>query len=97
MKTFKTALLIIGLWALLCAPGYFWPRYMDSPFGLLAAIPFLSVYLFHAAGVPGLLEHNGACGWGWCSPTVFGWAFIAAFWLLVIWLLARVIVRLRGK
>ena len=42
----------------------------------------------HRLGIPGLLEHNGACGWGWCAPTVFGWAFLCVVWGLVAWLLA---------
>lgn len=97
MKTLKVMALIIGVYALLCLPGLVWPQYLDSPIGLLAAIPFLSVYAFHAIGIPGLLEHNGACGWGWCAPTPFGWVFIAAVWLLVVWGLARLIVALRKK
>jgi hypothetical protein len=31
-------------------------------------VPFISVYAIHSLGIPGLLQHDGACGWGWCAP-----------------------------
>ena len=73
----------------LCVPALIWPNYLDSPIGLIVAIPYLSVYLFHSLGIPGLLQNNGACGWGWCPPSMFGWGFLCTFWLAVLWLLAR--------
>ena len=88
-RTFTILALILLACFLLAVPGYFWPSYLDSPAGLLVAVPYLSIYLFHKAGVPGLLEHNGLCGWGWCAPTLFGWCFIVAFWLMLAWWLAR--------
>ena len=64
---------------------------------LLVLVPLLSIYLFHRLGVPGLLEHGGHCGWGWCAPTPYGWAFLAIFWLavaaLAAWGLARITMR----
>jgi hypothetical protein len=87
-RVFKTLAIIVVLYFLLLSPGLIWPGYLDSPVGLLVAIPFLSVYLFHRIGIPFLLEHNGACGWGWCAPTIFGWVFICVFWLIIAWLLA---------
>lgn len=94
MQTIRTikimAALLLGYF-LIWLPALFSSAYLDSPIGIIAALPFLSVYLFHLAGVPGLLEHNGACGWGWCAPTVFGWIFIACFWFFMFWLAARLI------
>ena len=87
-RTLRFLAALIGLFALLVSPALFWPGYLDSPAGLIVAVPFLSIYLFHQFGIPGLLEHNGACGWGWCAPTPFGWVFLCAFWLLLAWLLA---------
>ena len=87
-RTLRFFVALIGLFALLVSPALFWPGYLDSPAGLIVAVPFLSIYLFHQFGIPGLLEHNGACGWGWCAPTPFGWVFLCAFWLLLAWLLA---------
>jgi hypothetical protein len=87
-RTLKTLALILAIYGLLLLPALIWPSYLDSPAGVLLLIPMLSVYLFHKAGVPGLLEHDGLCGWGWCSPTVFGWLFVAIFWLAVAWLVA---------
>jgi hypothetical protein len=95
MKTLKVMALFIGIYALLCMPAYFSPQYADSPMGVLIAIPFLSVYVFHSIGIPGLLEHSGACGWGWCAPTAFGWIFIVSVWLLAAWMVARLVVMLR--
>lgn len=86
--TLRILALILAGYALLVLPGFIWPSYFDSPAGLLVLVPLLSAYFFHKIGVPGLLEHNGLCGWGWCSPTMFGWVFVAAFWVLVTWLLA---------
>jgi hypothetical protein len=87
-RVLKTLAIIIAIYFLLLSPGLIWPGYLDSPVGLLVAIPYLSVYLFYGIGIPFLLEHNGACGWSWCAPTVFGYVFIIVFWLLLAWLLA---------
>jgi hypothetical protein len=73
---------LVALQILLALPGLFWPEYLDSPIGLVLVMPFLSVYLFHTLGVPGLLQHNGLCGWGWCAPTILGWFLIGAVWLV---------------
>ncbi|MBT9487016.1 MAG: hypothetical protein IV093_05840 [Rubrivivax sp.] len=89
--------LIVGAWALVLMPGLWWPGYLDSPIGLLAAMPYLSIYLFHAVGVPGLLQNGGLCGWGWCPPTLFGWGFLGAVWGAVAWGLARLIHRARSR
>lgn len=79
---------IVVLCAALLAPALFWDGYLDSPLGVVAVMPYLSIYLFHAAGIPGLLQNGGACGWGWCAPTLFGWIFLVAVWLGIAWLLA---------
>ncbi len=81
------ALFVVG-YLLLLLPGVYWPEYFDSPAGLLLLVPYFSIHIFHKLGVPGLLEHNGLCGWGWCSPTVFGVIFITVFWLTLAWALA---------
>lgn len=87
-RTLKVLLILVAGYMALLLPSAVWPAYLDSPVGIIAIIPFLSVYVFHKIGIPGLLEHNGLCGWGWCAPTLFGWVFIVLFWLLVAWLLA---------
>lgn len=88
-RTLKIMAVLVCLYGLALLPALRWPEYLDSPAGVLVLLPYLSVYLFHSLGVPGLLEHNGLCGWGWCAPTPFGWAFVATLWLLVIWGVAR--------
>jgi hypothetical protein len=87
-RTLKTLAGLLGLFALLSLPAAVWPNYLDSPFGLLVAVPYLSIYAFDMIGIPGLLQSHGACGWGWCAPSVFGWIFLCATWLLITWLLA---------
>lgn len=84
-RILKFLAVFVGGYILLLIPGAIWPGYFDSPAGLLLLVPYFSVLIFHKLGVPGLLEHNGLCGWGWCSPTVFGVIFVAAFWLFVVW------------
>ena len=84
-RTLKFRAIIVAAYILLMLPSAIWPVYFDSLTNYLLLPPYLSVSLFHMLGVPGLLEHNGLCGWGWCAPTVFGWIFVAAFCLLVAW------------
>lgn len=91
-----TVLIVIG-YALLWLPALLWDRYLDSPVGLIAAFPVISVYLFHKLGVPGLLEHGGACGWGWCAPTAFGWVFIVLVWFGLAVAIARLVVAVGRK
>lgn len=86
--TFRTLALLMAGYGLLLLPGAFWPAYLDSPVGILLVFPYLSVYVFHGLGVPGVLQNHGACGWGWCAPTPFGWLFLSVFWLAVAWLVA---------
>lgn len=93
-RTLKIAAVLLLIYLALLVPAIFWPNYLDSPFGLVAAIPFLFIYVFHGVGIPGLLQNHGACGWGWCAPTFFGWAFLVIFWALVTWLVAYLIASL---
>jgi len=88
LRTLKFFAAIVLVFLLLSLPGLVWPAYLDSPAGLAVAVPYLSIYLFHQMGIPGLLEHNGLCGWGWCPPTAFGWGFLTTFWLLLVWIVA---------
>ena len=63
----------------------------------LVLVPFLTPHFFHSLGVPGLLEHGGHCGWGWCSPSPLGWTLMAAVWLAIAWLAAWGLARLGRK
>lgn len=87
---------LMGVYLLLCVPLFVWPGLIDNPVGVILALPFISLYIFDAIGIPGLLENDGACGWGWCGPTPFGVVFVGIFWLLIAWLLARLIIRVTG-
>lgn len=92
--TLKVMTIIVAVYLAALLPALVWDGYLDSPVGLLVVFPYLSVYLFHSLGVPGLLQQAGACGWGWCRPTLFGWVFMATFWLAVAWIAARLFVHL---
>lgn len=92
-RTLKTLAAVLGGYAFLVAAGFLAPA-LQPVSTVLVLVPFLSVYLFHRIGIPGLLEHDGMCGWGWCSPTPLGWAFLAVFWLAAAWLAAWGIARL---
>ena len=92
-RTWTVFAWIVGRYGEVLLPGAWFPGYLDSPIGVLAAIPYLSVYLFHALGVPWLLQNTGACGWGRCRPTPFGWSSLLRFWLGLAWGLARLLSR----
>jgi len=96
-RTLNALLVIVGLYVTALLVALVWPKYMDSPVGILLVFPYLSVYLFHSLGVPGLLEHAGACSWGWCKPTWFGFAFIAVFWLGLALAVASVVTSLTSN
>lgn len=83
---------IVGAYLLLCVPLIVWPDLIDNPFGDILALPFISLYFFDAVGIPGLLDNAGACGWGWCGPSLFGILFVGFFWLMIAWFAARLIV-----
>lgn len=96
-RTLKILALILIIYGLLLLPAAVWPSYLDSPIGLLLLIPWLFIYVLHKVGIPGLLENDGLCGWGWCSPTLFGWLFMAVLWLAVLWLVAWGIASLKDR
>ena len=84
-RTLKVLALILVGCGLLALVATLFP---ESPVNLLLAAPLLSVYAFHKLGIPGLLEHDGLCGWGWCPPTLLGWLLAAVVWLAAAWVLA---------
>ncbi|MEZ5564026.1 MAG: hypothetical protein R3F24_00275 [Gammaproteobacteria bacterium] len=81
------AMLLVAYGGLLL-PALFWPSYSDSIAGIPVRALIISVYVLDQAGVPGLLEHNGLCGWGWCAPTLLGWSAVAVIWVVATWLVA---------
>jgi hypothetical protein len=86
------AALLAG-YAVLALPAYVGPAFLEELSSVFVLVPLLSIYLFHKLGVPGLLEHGGACGWGWCAPTAFGWIAGALFWIGMTWLAAALLAR----
>jgi hypothetical protein len=96
-RTLKILGTLLSGYALLVFSAYWGPAYLEAMGSYFVMVPLLSIYVFHKLGIPGLLEHNGACGWGWCSPTPFGWAFLVLFWIGVAWLIAWGLARLTAR
>ncbi len=97
MRTTKIFLIFSALYFVVLSPSLIWDSYLQTPLGLAATLPYFSIYLFHNLGMPGLLENNGVCGWGWCSPTTFGWCFLILFWLSIMWLISLALTKLITK
>ncbi|MCA0175468.1 MAG: hypothetical protein LCH73_04140 [Proteobacteria bacterium] len=87
-RTLKLLAAFVCGYFLLLVPGAIWPAYLDTPMGILVMAPLLCCYLLAYLGVPGLLQNNGACGWGWCAPTALGWLVSVMVCLVGLWLLA---------
>lgn len=96
MATLKVFAFLVGLYVLALLPALFIEGYGESAVGILVLIPYLSVLLFHKVGVPGVLQHDGLCGWGWCAPTIFGWVLAAVVWLGLLWLMAAIVAAVRA-
>jgi hypothetical protein len=87
-RTLKILGALLAVFVLLGLPAYVGPSVLE-PIGVYVVIvPVMSIYAFHAIGIPGLLEHQGHCGWGMCSPTAAGYVFLVAFWVAAFWLVA---------
>jgi hypothetical protein len=87
-RTLKILAALLTGYTLLAIPAYWGPSNLEAMSSYVVMVPFLSIYIFHKLGMPGLLEQNGACGWGWCSPTPFGWVFLVLMWIGVAWLVS---------
>ena len=59
--------------------------------------PFVIASLLHRMSIPGMLQHDGKCGWGWCEPTPLGWIAGVAFIAGALWMLAAVFSWLRTR
>jgi hypothetical protein len=84
---------LVAAYFLLAAPAYVGPAALGDYSAVLVMPVVLSLYLFDRLGVPGLLENDGLCGWGWCGPTAFGVACLTLFWLGIAWLAAWALAR----
>ncbi len=96
-RTLKILAALLSGYALLAIPAYWGPSFLEPMSSHVVIVPLISIYIFHKLGIPGLLEHNGACGWGLCAPTAFGWAFLVIFWIGVTWLIAWGLARLTTR
>ena len=92
-RTLKVLAVLLAAWGLLAFSAYLGPAFLEPVGWYTVVVPILSIHFFHHYGVPGLLEHGGACGWGLCSPTPLGWAFMGALWLGIAWLAAWALAR----
>jgi hypothetical protein len=92
-RTIKIFAGLLTGYAFLASTAYWASGFLRSIGGFFILGPYLSIYIFHRIGIPGLLEHNGLCGWGWCAPTAFGWVFLVAIWMGFAWMVARGLAR----
>ncbi len=97
LRTLKILAWLIAGCALSAIPTFYGPSFLEPVSGKVVAVPLISVYILHKLGVPRLLEHDGACGWGLCAPTALGVAVIFIFWFVVLWLLAWGLARLTAR
>jgi hypothetical protein len=90
--TIKVFLLVAVAYAGIWLPYVVWrdnlPSYLAAPYAVLWLAQAIPVYILNGIGIPGLLQNNGLCGWGWCAPTVFGYVVLVIFWVVVAWLSA---------
>ncbi len=86
--TFRVLTGLLAVYGLLWLPALVWDGYLASPAGTILALPYFSGYGFHLLGVPGMLGRGGACGWGWCALSAFGWSVVVLIWVLLAWLAA---------
>lgn len=86
--------IIVGSYTLLLVLGTLFEETLGAVALVLVVVPYFSVLLMHKAGLPGVLEHEGLCGWGWCAPTPLGWALTAVLWLGLAWGLSLAIAAL---
>jgi hypothetical protein len=96
-STLKILLILNAIFGGLLLLAVVSDKYLDTSIGVIFTVPFLSIYIFHNLGIPGLLQNNGACGWGWCAPTLWGWALLIPFWILFLWLIAWRIAKFTNK
>lgn len=93
-RTLKIFAILLIAYGLLAIPAYWGPAFLEPISSYVVIVPLFSIYAFHKLGIPGLLEHNGACGWGLCGPTALGWVFLVIFWTGVTWVIAWGLARL---
>jgi hypothetical protein len=93
-RTLKTLGILVVAYIVLALPAYIGPAFLAERSFYLVLAPYVSLHVFTRVGIPGLLENDGFCGWGWCSPTLSGWIFLALFWIALAWLAAWAIAKI---
>lgn len=96
-RTFAILGALVAAYVLLAAPAYMGPAALGEYSSLIVMPVILSLYVFDRLGMPGLLENDGLCGWGWCGPTAFGLLFLILFWLAIAWLAAWALARVLAR
>ncbi len=96
-RTFAMLGALVAVYFLLAAPAYLGPVALAEYSAVMVMPVILSLYVFDRLGMPGLLENDGLCGWGWCGPTPLGLLFLAVFWLALAWLAAWTLARLVAR
>lgn len=96
-RTFAILGALLAAYFLVAAPAYLGPTAFGEYSAVIVMPVVLSLYAFDRLGMPGLLENDGLCGWGWCGPTPFGLVFLALFWLALAWLAAWALARVLAR
>ena len=96
-RTFAILGALLAAYFVLAAPAYVGPSALAEYSALIVMPIVLSLYVFDRLGMPGLLENDGLCGWGWCGPTPFGLLFLAVFWFALAWLIAWALARVAAR
>jgi hypothetical protein len=96
-RALKIFAFIVAVYGAILAAVTYVPSLSDSVLALLAVAPYLTVAAFSMIGIPGVLLNDGACGWGWCPPTIWGWTLSATFWLALAWLISLGLAKLTVK
>ena len=81
-------ILLLGYYAIivLCMVS---TKVSSSPFGIVLLPLIFLAYVFHNLGIPGVLQNNGVCGWGWCMPTIAGYLLGSILLVPLLWVASR--------
>lgn len=78
-------------------PCVAWTSYCTSVVEPMLMPPWVIANMVHTLGVPGILTHEGFCGWGRCEPTLMGWVAGCSVLILAFSLTFLLLSSLKGR